>query len=243
MRCKITLSYNGAYFSGSQRQCEQTPTVLGTLSTALHRLGIDTDIVASGRTDRGVHATAQVLHVDLPPFWRDLEKFKQTLSYQLPSSIHISKVEAVSSNFHARYSATKRRYRYIMSERTPNPFEADFVTFIPQVNFKRIQNALTLFEGTHNFEMFKKSGSPTRTFERTIYKTRAYRHQGYIILTFEANGFLRSQIRLMVAFLLEIGKGTLGVPELLEQLTCKKLHLSRPAPQNGLYLAGIQYKS
>ena len=243
MRCKITLSYNGAHFAGSQQQKTQVPTVLGTLSTALQRLGIDADIVASGRTDRGVHATAQVLHVDLPPFWSDLDKLQQSLSYQLPSSIHINKLEAVSSNFHARYSAIKRRYRYIMSEKTPNPFESDFITFIPSIDFERMQNAITLFEGTHNFEMFKKSGSPTHTFERTIYKTRAYRHKGYIVLTFEANGFLRSQIRLMVAFLLEIGKGRLGTHELLEQLTCKKLHLTRLAPESGLYLAGIQYKS
>ncbi len=228
---------------GSQPQAGQVPTVLGSLGKALRELNIDTEIVASGRTDRGVHATAQVLHIDLPLFWSDLTKLKHALACQLPSSIQIKKIEAVNSDFHARYSALKRRYRYIMSDQTPNPFEADFVTFIPSVNFERIQSAVRLFEGTHNFDMFKKSGSPTHTFERTIYKTRAYHYQHYFILTFEANGFLRSQIRLMVAFLLEIGKGTLGTQELQEQLTCKKRHLSRPAPQNGLYLAGIQYKS
>ncbi len=243
MRCKITLSYNGAYFAGSQQQHDQIPTVLGTLHAAFKRLGINANIVAAGRTDRGVHATAQVLHVDLPPFWNDLNRLQQTLFYQLPSSIYIKKIEAVNSDFHARYSAIKRRYRYIMSEKTPNPFESDFITFIPSIDVKRIQHAITLFEGTHNFEMFKKSGSPTDTTVRTIYKTRAYRHQGYIVLTFEANGFLRSQIRLMVAFLLDIGKGRLGTQELLEQLTCKKLHLTRLAPESGLYLAGIQYKS
>ncbi len=241
MRCKLTLSYNGAFFKGSQQQATSEPTVLGLLIQALKQLHIDAVPVASGRTDRGVHATAQVIHVDLPPFWNDLTKLNHALTHQLPASIHIKKIEAVTKRFHARYSAKKRRYRYILCEQEPNPFQADFVTFIPNVNLQRIQEAIILFEGTHNFEMFKKNGSVTASCERTIYKTRAYRHRHYIVLTFEANGFLRSQVRMMVQFLLEVGYGTRTLHELQEQLTCKKCHLTRLAPHQGLYLTTVKY--
>ncbi|RUM64649.1 MAG: tRNA pseudouridine(38-40) synthase TruA [Sulfurimonas sp.] len=243
MRCKLTLSYNGAHFMGSQQQSSTEPTVTGTLIKALEQLNISSTPVASGRTDRGVHATAQVLHVDLPPYWNNLEKLQRALSFQLPSSMHIKKIEAVNNSFHARYSAVKRRYRYILSTKKPNPFEADLVTFIPEIDFQRLQDAITLFEGTHNFEMFKKNGSVNRNFERTIYKTRAYRHKHYLILTFEANGFLRSQIRMMVYGLLEIAKGHATTRQLTEQLACQKRHFTHLAPHCGLYLSGIKYHS
>jgi len=89
--------------------------------------------------------------------------------------------------------------------------------------------------------MFKKSGSEVSHYERTVYKAYAYRHKKYVVLYFEANGYLRSQIRLMVNFLLFISKGKLNESDLKEQLTCKKQHLNRLAPHNGLYLAKIKY--
>ncbi|MEA2111098.1 MAG: tRNA pseudouridine(38-40) synthase TruA [Campylobacterota bacterium] len=241
MRCKLTISYNGAQFMGSQQQSNTKNTVLGCFGDALHSLKISSKIIASGRTDRGVHATGQVLHVDLPPFWDNLEKLKQSLSYQLPASIHVKKIEAVNEAFHARYSAKKRVYRYILCEGESNPFENEFITFVQKLDFNKITHAIKLFEGTHNFEMFKKNGSEVTNYERTIYRASAYRHKKYTILHFEANGYLRSQIRMMVSFLIHISDGKLNQNDLLEQITCKKRHLTRLAPHNGLYLAKIKY--
>jgi tRNA pseudouridine38-40 synthase len=243
MRCKITLSYNGARFMGSQQQLHEENTVLGCFSAALKALQIQEKIAASGRTDRGVHASGQVLHVDLPDFWNDLEKLKRSLNHQLPSSIHVKKIESVNESFHARYSATKRVYRYILCDAQSNPFEEEFVTFASRLDYEKISHAIKFFEGTHNFEMFKKNGSDIAHFERTIYKAFAYHHKKYMVLYFEANGYLRSQIRLMVSFLLAISEGKLSENDLIEQLTCKKRHLSRLAPHNGLYLAKIKYES
>ncbi len=226
---------------GSQQQPNVKNTVLGCFSEALQSLKIDGKIVASGRTDRGVHATGQVLHVDLPSYWSDLSKLKRSLNHQLPSSLHVKKVEAVSVSFHARYSAQKRVYRYVLCEGESNPFFEEFVTFVKKIDFAKMQTAIKLFEGTHNFEMFKKNGSEVKSYERSIYKAFAYRHKKYIVLHFEANGYLRSQIRLMVNFLLYISDSKLSENDLLEQLTCKKQHLNRLAPHNGLYLAKIRY--
>jgi len=241
MRVKITISYNGALFMGSQPQKSEPNTVLGHITNALRSLKIDEKPIASGRTDRGVHATGQVLHVDLPSYWSDLDKLKRSLGFQLPPSIHVKRVDLVDDDFHARYSAKKRVYRYILCEDEPNPFEESFVTFTNKLDIETIKDAIQLFEGTHNFEMFKKSGSEVKSYERTIYKAFAYRHKKYLLLHFEANGFLRSQIRLMVGFLLAISAKEQSKVTLQEQITCKQQYHRKLAPHNGLYLAKIKY--
>jgi tRNA pseudouridine38-40 synthase len=241
MRVKLTISYNGAPFMGLQSQTTTADTIIGTLQSALKRLGIESKAVASGRTDRGVHAFRQVVHFDVPAFWSDPEKLERSLTRQLPDAIHIRRLEKAADDFHARYGAKRRVYRYILSTKEPNPFEADFVTFVPSLDHGKIAEAIRLFEGTHDFDYFKKSGSDVRDFVRTVYKARLYRRRGYTVLYFEANGFLRAQIRLMVGFLLGISEGKLTAQMLQEQLACEKQYKVKPAPHNGLYLSKIIY--
>jgi tRNA pseudouridine38-40 synthase len=235
------MSYNGSAFMGSQQQPTTHETVIGTLLIALKRLKIHTAPKGSGRTDRGVHATHQVMHLDLPLYWHDLQRLTEMLNMQLPSSIRIRRIEFVESEFHARYSAKKRVYRYIIKEGVANPFEDNFVSFIPQLNRDVIADAIGCFVGTHNFELFKKSGNDMDHFTRIIYRAYAYSHKGYFILVFEGNGFLRSQIRLMVGFLLRISSGKATKEKLIEQLGCIKRHSTDIAPHNGLYLTRIKY--
>ena len=242
MRVKITLQYNGTTFMGSQVQKSTSNTVMGALQHAFHRLGIDTVPVASGRTDRGVHATGQVVHCDLPPHWHHYERLKTILNRHLPSAIHIRSIHAAAADFHARFSAKRRVYRYIMSEAEPNPFEADFITFSgTALDVALLNDAMGAFVGTHNFERFKKSGSDTSHDLRIIYKAFAYRWRGKVVLTFEGSGFLRSQIRMMVGFLLQINAGRRSKADLAEQLGCRADFKIKPAPHNGLYLARIKY--
>jgi len=240
-RVKITMSYNGSAFMGSQQQPTTHETVIGTLLIALKRLKIHTEPKASGRTDRGVHATHQVMHLDLPMYWSDLRRLSDMLNMQLPSSIRIGQIEFVDSEFHARYGAKKRVYRYILKEGKSNPFEDNFITFVPTLNSEAIIDAIKLFEGTHSFELFKKSGNDLEHFTRKIYRAYAYTHKGHLILCFEGSGFLRSQIRLMVGFLLRISSGKSTKEQLLEQLNCIKRHSTDIAPHNGLYLTRIHY--
>ncbi|HFU74126.1 MAG TPA: tRNA pseudouridine(38-40) synthase TruA [Helicobacteraceae bacterium] len=204
-------------------------------------MGIETHLHFSGRTDRGVHASFQVVHFDLPSFWTDVKKLHDVLAHHLPGSITIRRIHQVSDTFHARYDAKKRLYRYVISTQAPNPFENDFITFVDAIDTQKIKEAITLFEGKHNFEYFMKTGSDTTHFIRTIYKTRCYQHKNKTILSFEANGFLRSQIRLMVGMLLAISDGKATATTLLEQLHCKKRHKIKLAPHNGLYLAKVLY--
>ena len=242
MKIQLLISYNGSSFEGSQVQKHTENTIMGKLYEALKILNIETKLHASGRTDAGVHAFKQMMHCEIPPFWSDLKKLKQHLQFQLPDTIKIRQLRPAGEDFHSRYSAKRRAYRYILCDEQSNPFESSFVTFITnRVDIESIQEAICLFEGEHDFKMFKKSGSDTGSDIRTIFKTRVYRYKNKTILYFEANGFLRSQIRLMVAFLLKINEGKLSKDQLLEQIQNKKAHNTRPAPPNGLYLSNIIY--
>ncbi len=226
---------------GFQSQTTTENTVVGMLTSALKRIGIDAVPIGSGRTDRGVHATRQVLHLDLPPYWTDFKRLREMLNLQLPASIRIRRIETAAVDFHARYSARVRSYRYILKAGEPNPFESDFVTFVPSLNEQAIIDAISLFEGEHDFDLFKKTGSDTTHYVRTVFRAYAYRHRGHLVLRFDANGFLRSQIRLMVGFLLRISEGKATKEQLLEQLECRERHCSDLAAHNGLYLTRINY--
>lgn len=236
MRVALTLAYNGTHYLGSQVQRDFPNTIFGVFEKALLELGIDQRVVASGRTDKGVHATGQVCHFDLPPYWTDTKKLKRVLNFMLPSSIRVLRVKEVGKNFHARYSTKKRVYRYIIKNGPLTPFEADFVTSVTEkLDIALLNKKMQLFIGEHDFKHFKKNGSDENTTVRFIYKAFAYKHKGYIILNFEANGFLRSQIRMMVGSLLKLDE-----QKLQEKLTHTN-HKVDSAPPNGLYLAKIKY--
>ena len=236
MRVKLTIAYNGTTFLGSQIQKSSTNTINGNIDRLLQELNINTKVIASGRTDKGVHATGQVLHIDLPPFWSDLDKLIRVMNEMLPSSIMIKNIIEVSDDFHARFGAKKRVYRYIIKDNNSNPFEDDLISFYKDIDFQKIQKNIKLFEGKFDFINLMKTGSEVSSTIREVYKAYAYKHKDYIVLYFEANGFLRSQIRLMVGALL-----SLDSLEIKEQLSLKKKHKVKPSKCNGLYLAKIKY--
>ena len=241
MKVKITLSYDGSQFYGYQSQNDGSKTVANTLQDALHSLGIETKINASGRTDRGVHASGQVIDIDLPVHWEDLDKLKNYLNRLCLPSIMIKDIHVVGSDFHARYGAKKRLYRYVVKVGEVSVFGAPYLCYHDRIDQEKIEEAIGLFEGVHDFAYFCKSGSDPKSTIREIYKCRVYVHQGFYIFTFEANGFLRSQIRMMVDFLLKVSDGVLSKEDLKEQLALKKVHNRNLAKPNGLYLAKIKY--
>lgn len=240
MNVKVTLSYDGSKYLGSQRQPNKQ-SVEDKILEVLDSLNIETNITLSGRTDKGVHASGQVFNMKIPEYWNNLEKLKKILNQQLPSSIRINKIKEVGDEFHSRFHAKKRVYRYIVSTKKENPFENSYVTFLNKIDEDSIKKAITIFEGTHDFEYFHKRGSDKENLVRTIYKARFYRYKNYYIFYFEANSYLRSQIRLMVAFLLKISDAKLSNEDLKNQLNKEKMILKTPAPAEGLYLAKIKF--
>lgn len=236
MRVKITFAYDGTDFFGLQTQVHTNKTILGTLTHVLKQLGINSIPIASGRTDSGVHATGQVCHLDLPPFWEDTKRLKTTLNKMLPPSIHIRSIMRVDDDFHARYDASRRIYRYLVSTKESSPFTSRYITHLEELDIQKIRTNIKLFEGVHDFEYFQKRGSDVKTTTREIYKAFVYKHKSYIILHFEANGFLRSQVRLMCAALLELES-----KEIVAMLEKKEKYKIKPVPPQGLYLAKIKY--
>ncbi len=241
MRVKITLEYDGSKFYGYQIQKKIKNTVAKRIQNSLKILNISDIPIASGRTDKGVHATGQVIHINLPSFWNDLDKLTYSLNKILYPEIRIKRIEKVNKNFHARYDAKKRVYRYIVSAQKPTVFFNSYVTFVKSIDFKSIKESIKLFEGKHDFEYFKKTGSDTKNYIRHIYKADFYKYKDLYIFYFEANGFLRSQIRMMVSFLLQISDGKLSKNELKLQLEKKDIFSTTLAPPNGLYLTKIKY--
>ncbi|MCH9813071.1 MAG: tRNA pseudouridine(38-40) synthase TruA [Epsilonproteobacteria bacterium] len=241
MRVKMTLAYDGSQFHGSQIQNSGVETAMGKLTAILKSLGIESKINVSGRTDTGVHATNQVVDCLIPDYWRDLDALKNFINHKALPNLYVKKIEAVEQSFHARFGAQRRVYRYIVSTRQPSVFMTPYILFVSKINEERIQEAIGYFEGEHNFEYFKKSKGGQENFVRKIYKTKFYRYGDYYIFYFEANSFVRSQIRMMVHFLLEVSAGKRTVQELKEQLSCVKCYTTHLAKPNGLYLSRIKY--
>lgn len=242
MNVKALIKYDGSKYYGSQKQPHHK-TIESTLEKALNTLNIDTKLIFSGRTDKGVHASGQVISFLIPDFWQDLQKLKDKLNSILPNSVYIRSIQECHKDFHARFSASKRSYRYIVSTSTPSPFNADYITYIEDINITRIKEAIKLFKGSYDFKNFCKEGSDPNSTLREIYEAKFYKYKGVYIFKFSANGFLRSQIRLMVGFLLAISKGDKTIEDLKEHLNnmnIKRVY-KKPAASNGLYLSKVYY--
>ena len=242
MRVKLTISYDGSKFRGFQAQRDGTATVANTIESAFASLGIKEKFNASGRTDSGVHAINQVVDIKLPPYWSDLNKLKTMLNRRLHPSIHIKSIVKVKDSFHARFSAKKRQYRYIIKQSDFCVFSSPYYLFYDKsIDLTLLSTAMKLYEGEHDFRYFMKSGSDTTTTKRAIYKSRVYRYKDMIIFSFTAQGYLRSQIRMMVAFLLQINEKKLSIKNLEDQLLLDEVYSCELVEPNGLYLTRIWY--
>ncbi len=240
MNIKLTLAYDGSKFNGSAIQ-PKTKTVQGELTKALKFLGIEGKTVFSGRTDKEVHSTNQVVSFQIPPFWEDREKLKMTLQRLLGDFILIKKLEAIEDEFHARFSAKKREYRYIVSLQKTNPFNHNYLYHHKNINLELLQEASKILVGQYDFAYFSKMGSEPKSTIREIYAVKIYKYKSFIVCKFCANSYLRSQIRLMVGFLLKISDGILNGEDLKKQLLCEARISKTLAPANGLYLTRIRY--
>jgi tRNA pseudouridine38-40 synthase len=240
MRVKAVVSYDGSHYLGFQKQTSTKQTITYEIENALQSLKIDSNIVASGRTDAGVHASGQVIHFDIPSYWHDLQKLKLNLNRKL-HDIHFKHISSASDDFHARFSAKKRLYRYVFKTSTLSVFEKEYISKYESFNPDLLSEALKYFIGEHDFDYFRKTGTQTHTSIRHIYKAYYKKHQGYHIIYFQANGFLRSQVRMMVDAAMGYAQAKSTLTDLEAQIACKKRYTTKLAPPQGLYLATILY--
>lgn len=244
MRVKITLSYDGSHFNGFQIQKNETKTsqsVAGAITRALRRVNVNSNVVASGRTDAGVHATHQVLHVDLPSFWSDLSKLQFQLNALVEPYIFIQNIFPTSSSFHARFDAKKRLYRYVLYDGDYQPFLANYALHVKPLDIMKLNDYAQVFVGLHNFEYFKKLRGGNTKDERTIFKAGAYRHKNLIVIYFLGDAFLRSQVRMMCGSLIKACDGILSYDDLIAQRDCQMKVSTSLIPACGLYLSRVFY--
>ncbi len=240
MKIALIFSYDGSKFQGSQSQKHENG-VEDKLKLALSHVGIYGKLISSSRTDKFVHANAQVASVECGEHFSDLGRLANLINRHSHPYINIKKIIKVSDDFHPRYDAKARTYRYIISHDEFCVFRSDYELNLPKFDIKMANDLLKLFVGTHDFSLFMKSGSDTKSPIRTIYKAFCYEHKNKSIIVFKANGFLRAQVRLMISAVFKAMTLQNPSEKLLEQIECKKAITRIPAPPQGLYLHKIFY--
>ncbi len=240
MNAKFTIVYDGTLYQGSQSQANGL-SVEDRLQKVFKSININTKIFLSGRTDRDVHATGQVFNCVLPLYWHDLSKLKDIMNKQLPSSISIKKIVKVGDDFHSRFHARKRVYRYLVSKKEVSVFSSKYISHYKEFDEELISKAIKSFIGVHDFEYFHKTGSDKENTVREVYEAKFYKYKDIYVFKFTANSYLRSQIRLMVGSLLKVGEKKLSIEDLKAQLKKEKRVFKLPASPYGLYLAKVFY--
>lgn len=247
-RYKIVFAYDGANFSGFQIQPNKR-TVEQTLKNAVNKIAKHPEpaisVIGSGRTDAGVHALNQVAHFDLP-YKLSNESMRKALNSMLPLDILVKSAELVSPDFHARYNAHRKTYRYRVDQgEFVDPFKRNYTAhFKYPLDIELMREAAKDFIGEHDFTSFVASGSQAKSNVRTIYKIEINRdeYNNETVFEFTGNGFLYNQVRIMVAFLLEIGSKQRPVSDIKRVLAAKDRTEARmTAPASGLYLVNVDY--
>lgn len=192
-----------------------------------------------------MHALNQVAHFDIP-YHLSNESMRKALNSILPLDILIKKAELVDNDFHARYSAHRKTYRYRVDQgEFVNPFKRNYTShFKYPLNLEKMRKAANDLVGTHDFTSFVASGSQAKSNVRTIENITIKRDElrNEVVFDFTGNGFLYNQVRIMVAFLLEIGSNQRPVDDVSRVLTAKDRTLARmTAPASGLYLVNVDY--
>ena len=147
----------------------------------------------------------------------------------------------VKDDFHARFHAKKRVYRYLITSKPTTPFNDKFITYVKDIDKELLQKAIKEFIGVHDFKYFHKTGSDKELTKREVFNAEFYKYKDIYVFKFTANSYLRTQNRLMVGFLLAINDNKQSIENLKEQLNLKKHIFKTPAIANGLYLAKIKY--
>ena len=235
MRYLIKFSYDGTNYKGFQSQ--------GKLNTIQQQInGIKTKIVATGRTDKGVHALSQYGHADIDVNITE-KKLKRALNSNLPNDIHVISTKVVDNSFHARYSVKRKTYKYLINVGEYNPLERNHVyQYNYSLNINSMKQAIKYFEGKHDFRAFVTNNKEKDNCIRKIEYADIKQIDNIINITFKGTGFLRYQVRNMVGILIRVGENKINPEYVKVILESKDRNKSgKTAPPEGLYLLDIEY--
>jgi tRNA pseudouridine38-40 synthase len=239
-------AYDGTDFAGWQSQPGGN-TVQDFLGRRLSQI-FQCPIVAvgSGRTDAGVHARGQVFHFDAPPWFHGAPALLRALRCGFPKTIQVSSIAPAPSGFHARFSATGKRYIYVLQRGFADPFHCRHRWSLGDgpLDVNAMELAAPLFLGTHDFTAFSTGCSVEESSVRTLIRSEFVRSADCLLYVVEGNGFLYRMVRRIVGALVAVGRGVVCGDRLKERLEHPKIdcrpHLSA-APALGLTLDRVFY--
>jgi len=243
MRIALGVEYEGTAFHGWQRQAGGG-TVQDALELALTRIaGESVATICAGRTDAGVHALQQVVHFDTAAK-RPLSAWERGVNTLLPSTVAVRWAREVDEQFHARYSAHGRRYRYLLLNRPQRPglWQRHQGWFHLPLDLARMQAAAANLLGEHDFSAFRAAACQARSPVRNLWQADVHQSGSLFVFDFAANAFLHHMVRNLVGCLVMIGKGARDPEWIGELLRAGDRSLAAPtfAPQ-GLYFCGPEY--
>jgi tRNA pseudouridine38-40 synthase len=241
-RYLIKFSYDGSNFNGFQKQKHVRNTVEENIEKALYYINnkTKTKLVASGRTDKKVHALSQMAHFDLDVNITE-NKLKMALNSLLRDDIHIIYAKEVDNDFHARYMVKKKTYIYKINMGEYNPIERNYVyQLCKELDFKRIDSIINKFEGTHDFSFFCSNEDKKDNCIRTIYNINYKIEKDIVTFSITGNGFLRNMVRIIVGYIVaySLNKENRDVLDLFNEKRRSKVKTINP---EGLYLENVEY--
>lgn len=242
-RIAAAVEYDGSSFCGWQRQTH-SPSVQAEVEAALTSVANQPVTVAcAGRTDTGVHGTNQIIHFDTSAE-RVPRNWLLGANANLPFSIRVHWVEEKPAQFHARFSATARTYRYLIANQPQRPAicHHGLAWEKRSLNESLMHQAAQQLLGEHDFSSFRAAGCQSRSPNRNVHAVNIWRQGTLVIVEITANAFLHHMVRNIIGSLLCVGRGDQPV-DWLEALLQKKDRTQAPAtaPANGLYLVGVNY--
>lgn len=242
-RIALGIEYDGAAHFGWQRQRE-VPSVQEHLENALSKVANCTiEVQCAGRTDAGVHATGQVVHFDCEAE-RPERAWTLGVNTNLPDSIAVTWCKAVDEAFHARFSATHRRYRYVILNAKLRPaILHDGVTHVyRELDADRMHQAAQALIGEQDFTSFRAALCQSKTPFRNVTAVSVSRMGAYVVVDIQANAFLHHMVRNITGALIEIGAGEQDISWIAELLALKdRTQAAATAKPNGLYLVDVSY--
>ena len=250
VRLRALVAYNGSQFHGFAEQ-QDVRTVAGDIRIALDRLfGEFDDFTCAGRTDTGVHAWGQVVHFDVAPDVLErygLEKAQASLNKQLGPAIVFRSLETTDESFSARFSASARRYRYIvLNAELANPFLSTTAWWVPALlDVDAMNEAAWAVVGEHDFTSFcrrPKVDGEVSLVRRINEATWTRQSEDLLHFDIQGNAFCHQMVRSLTGMLVDIGRGKRRVPDMKAALDAKDRAMTAPlAPPHGLCLREVEY--
>ena len=242
---KLTIEYDGKDFNGWQKQPNKL-NIQGEIERAIEEVtGEKVDLIASGRTDAGVHALAQVANFKIQNMSIPVEKIPYALNSKLKKSIRIQSAEEVDDKFHSRYTCKKKTYRYTInnSEQGTAIYRNMQYHYPNKLDAQKMNEGAKYLIGEHDFKSFKASGTSSKSSVRTIYNAEVTQTGNQITIELTGNGFLYNMVRIIAGTLIRVGGGEMAPDEMPQILGKKDRTAAGPtAPAHGLTMMGIEYE-